>query len=105
MKLDGVDIVVGAYGNATANRIQKQKGRKVVVRVAVKARGGPQSEGLRQDHDQAEVLQAQGDLEVGLTGQVGDPEADAGQAREREADRQGPEGVQGQGEARRNPYG
>ena len=38
LKLDGVDIVVGVYGNATANRTQKQKGGKVVVKVAVNAK-------------------------------------------------------------------
>ncbi len=40
MRLDGVDIVVGVYGSATANRTQKQKGGKVFVKVAVKAKEG-----------------------------------------------------------------
>ena len=38
LRLDGVDIVIGVYGNATANRTQKQKGGKVFVKVAVKAK-------------------------------------------------------------------
>ncbi len=37
LKLDGVDIVVGVYGKARANKTQKQKGREVVIKVVVKA--------------------------------------------------------------------
>ena len=38
LQLDGVDIVEGVYGNATANGTQKQKGGKVFVKVVVKAK-------------------------------------------------------------------
>ena len=38
LKLDGVDIVAGVYGEATANKTQKQKGKKIVVKVEVKAK-------------------------------------------------------------------
>ena len=38
LTLDGVDIVVGVYGNATARKTQRQKGGNVVVKVAVKAK-------------------------------------------------------------------
>jgi hypothetical protein len=36
LKLDGVDIVVGVYGKATARKTQRQAGRKIVVKVNVK---------------------------------------------------------------------
>lgn len=38
LKLDGVDIVAGVYGKATARRSQKQKGEKIVVKVEVGAK-------------------------------------------------------------------
>lgn len=38
LKLDGVDIVDGVYGEATANKIQKQKGKKILAKAEVKAK-------------------------------------------------------------------
>ena len=38
LRIDGVDIVVGVYGKATASKTQRQTGRKIVVKVKVKAK-------------------------------------------------------------------